>query len=190
VDRLGIVTRSFSYSLLAKIVSLILAGGLLSAGILLFLVHRPIGGDYSATLYTLQQFKGLLLSRTVVIGLVVGVLISGAVALINLFYSHRIAGPLYRIEQEAGRIEEGDLTVRIRLRQGDAVEPLADEISRLASKHRERVAELRKRSMEWTAKAEELARNATDDKTDLGARVADLRKSYDALRETLSGIRL
>lgn len=190
VDRLGIVTRSFSYSLLLKIGGLILSGGLLSGGILLLVVQHPMDGDYSTTLYALQQFKRVLLSRTLLIGLVVGLLITAAVALINLIYSHRIAGPLYRIEREAERVREGDLTVRIQLRQGDAVGPLADELSRLAEKQREQVEELRQRCERWTAEAEALAHGADAGEMAVAEQVTILRKSYDALRETLSGIRL
>lgn len=40
-------------------------------------------------------------------------------AALSVLVTHRIAGPVYRFGQIAQRVAEGDLTVRVRLRQGD-----------------------------------------------------------------------
>lgn len=48
------------------------------------------------------------------------------IAISTIFISHRIAGPIYRFEQSAKRISEGDLTLRIKLRRGDELQELAN----------------------------------------------------------------
>ena len=46
--------------------------------------------------------------------------------------SHKFAGPLQRIEKELHRItHSGDYSLRINLRKGDDVKPLADSINKL-----------------------------------------------------------
>ncbi|MEZ7893174.1 MAG: HAMP domain-containing protein [Candidatus Wallbacteria bacterium] len=53
---------------------------------------------------------------------VVMLMISG----LSVFVSHKIAGPVYRLEESAKTIASGDFSKRIRLRSGDELQDLAD----------------------------------------------------------------
>ncbi len=68
-----------------------------------------------------QRF--LLLSQTVWPGLLAIVL--GAV-LVSLLLTHRLAGPIFRLEESAKELQEGNLALRIRLRKKDQLQELAD----------------------------------------------------------------
>jgi len=183
MDRLGIVTRSYSYSLFLKVVGLLLGGAMAAAAVVYLTVQQQISGDYSEVLYTLHHLKGVLLSRTLLVGGGVGVLIVAAVAAINLFYSHRVAGPLFRIGRELERIREGDLTVRIRLRKGDVAVPLADGVSSLAEAHGRRVRALIEACDELVAGAEAVESGGEGD-------LPALRENLKRIRGELSGLRL
>ena len=52
-------------------------------------------------------------------------------AILSIFVSHRIAGPVYRFERSAKVIAEGDLSLRIRLRKGDELQELADAFNQM-----------------------------------------------------------
>lgn len=52
----------------------------------------------------------------------------------GLLISHRIAGPVYRIEKELQRIADGDFSIRIRLRKKDELVSLAEGINKLLDK--------------------------------------------------------
>ncbi|OGQ52163.1 MAG: hypothetical protein A3J24_10720 [Deltaproteobacteria bacterium RIFCSPLOWO2_02_FULL_53_8] len=54
-------------------------------------------------------------------------LIALVVAAISLRYSHRIAGPIYRLEKSIALFGEGDLNIKVKFRSRDALGPLADE---------------------------------------------------------------
>ena len=41
------------------------------------------------------------------------------IAIISIFVSHKIAGPVYRLEESTKLIASGDLTHKVHLRQGD-----------------------------------------------------------------------
>jgi hypothetical protein len=45
-------------------------------------------------------------------------------------HSHRIAGPLYRMRKDLGEVASGNRQKRIKLRDGDYLTELADEINR------------------------------------------------------------
>ncbi len=53
----------------------------------------------------------------------------GVVVLQALRYSNRIAGPQYRIVRSLKQVRTGDYTFRIRLRKGDELSELAEELN-------------------------------------------------------------
>lgn len=67
-----------------------------------------------------------------VFALVVLVLYGVAVIAIQAFrHSHQVAGPAYRIVKSLEQLREGDLTVRVKLRPGDELIEIADELNRV-----------------------------------------------------------
>jgi len=71
---------------------------------------------------------GLILSSLMSI-----ILISIATVIVVLFISHRIAGPLYKLESALERIASGDVSFDIHFRRGDEAKILA-EVFNTASK--------------------------------------------------------
>jgi methyl-accepting chemotaxis protein len=58
-------------------------------------------------------------------------LISPLIFILGLLFSHRIAGPVYRIDKTLDDISKGNLGLKIRLREGDELVDLADTINNL-----------------------------------------------------------
>ncbi len=52
----------------------------------------------------------------------------------GLLISHRIAGPMYRLEQDLDKIAKGDLSLRIRLRRKDELGSIAEGINKVLDK--------------------------------------------------------
>lgn len=50
--------------------------------------------------------------------------------LLSFFVTHRFAGPLYRFQQVTERIAAGDLSIRVKLREGDDLLELEDAMNR------------------------------------------------------------
>lgn len=50
----------------------------------------------------------------------------------SIFITHRFAGPVFRVRKAAKAIANGDLTDRIKLRKGDDLSELADDINAMA----------------------------------------------------------
>ncbi len=51
----------------------------------------------------------------------------------TMYLSHRVAGPVFRIETDLAEISQGDLTRRIILRQTDELKKLAAQLNRFIS---------------------------------------------------------
>lgn len=54
------------------------------------------------------------------------------IAIISLFVSHKIAGPVYRLEETTKLIAAGDLTHKVHLRQGDELGDLQDAFNSMS----------------------------------------------------------
>jgi methyl-accepting chemotaxis protein len=52
----------------------------------------------------------------------------------GLVISHRIAGPVYRLEQDLKKIAEGDFSLRIKLRKKDELVSIAEGINKVLDK--------------------------------------------------------
>ncbi len=72
----------------------------------------------------IQQFK--FFAQTMWPSLIVLVLASAGV---SMYISHRVAGPLYRLQLDAARWKQGDLSFRVQLRKGD--EKMLQELAEL-----------------------------------------------------------
>ncbi|MBN2738340.1 MAG: hypothetical protein JXR70_15260 [Spirochaetales bacterium] len=69
----------------------------------------------------------LILPPLLINNLIIMIMIS----VIGIFYSHRIAGPAFRIETDIARTLGGEKGIQIRLRKGDKLESLAQKVNDL-----------------------------------------------------------
>lgn len=66
------------------------------------------------------------------ISLFLFIVAAGAVVIVQaLRYSHKIAGPMHRLVKSMDRIRQGDLSFQVKLRQGDELTEIADELNRV-----------------------------------------------------------
>jgi methyl-accepting chemotaxis protein len=62
------------------------------------------------------------------------------IAILSIFVSHKIAGPVYRLEETTRIIASGDLTYQVNLRQGDELRDLQDAFNKMSDSLRSMVA--------------------------------------------------
>lgn len=62
------------------------------------------------------------------------------IAILSIFVSHKIAGPVYRLEETTRIIASGDLTYQINLRHGDELGDLQDAFNKMSESLRTMVA--------------------------------------------------
>jgi len=85
-----------------------------------------------------QQF--LVLAQTVWPALAV---LIPAVAVFSIYLTHRLAGPLFRIEQTARELIRGNLALRIRFRKGDELHELAGLLNEVLDSLKQAFLEIR-----------------------------------------------
>ena len=114
------------------------------AGMILLLMFITAGFCSYAIYYTTMILFGEKLSNVYPQGQLVSIVrlvnfrilvsmlvISPFVGFLGIYLSHKIAGPIYRIERLLGTMSTGDLSSHITLRKGDEMVSLADAVNRL-----------------------------------------------------------
>jgi len=96
--------------------------------ILLMLFNWTSKNEIGHSLYLLIGINSLVL--------VVVLLLTAIVALLA---SHKIAGPLFRVENALAAIGRGDLTERVKLREDDQLKQLAGQINQMTESLKARV---------------------------------------------------
>ncbi len=122
---------------------IILAAGLVT-GIFLYASSGTLTTGYMGSELRIEKtsafFSPTLLWTSALVALGVGL----AGLIVFIIYSHRLAGPLYRVEKALHEIGQGDLTHRIKLRKNDQLEDLAQSLNRFAQRMDDKLGVLRR----------------------------------------------
>ena len=115
------------------------------------------------------------------------------IAVISIFVSHKIAGPVYRLEESTKLIASGDLTHRVHLRQGDelgdlqdAFNDMSESLSKMVYKDREIIERLAKTgdNLQKKVKDEKLTKESLEEIT------YELNSIIEELKLVTSGFKL
>ncbi len=90
-----------------------------------------------------QVFSKNLLKKANILLLWGLLLVLLELAVLSIFVSHKIAGPIYRFEKFAEEVSNGNLTGKIILRQGDELTQIAEKFNSMLTKIRERLKKIR-----------------------------------------------
>ena len=107
-------------------------------------LNRGLGHDYARGFWTLNGLESTLQIAVGVPLLAYLVLVSAAVAVFKVFISHKIAGPICRLERCASAFARGDFTFVTRLRRGDELNGLAGSVGALRDRGAAQVEVARK----------------------------------------------
>lgn len=126
-----LIERGYKADFIIKFCLLVIIGAMLSGLFLFFIWEREVGITYSKAISTLVSVRGLLIPAIVVSILLQVLLISLISIGLTLLVSHKIAGPIYRLEKDLEVIGQGDLTVNIRFRSRDQIHKLAESFNQM-----------------------------------------------------------
>jgi methyl-accepting chemotaxis protein len=113
-------------------------------------------------------------------------LISPIVVMIGIYLSHKIAGPIYRIERFLASMAEGDLSKPLTLRRNDELMSLASGINIVLNSMKASVDKEKATIGNISTHMEQLRRIAASDTISS----ADLDKVLDKLNEEVSALRI
>jgi len=136
------IKSDFQFKFIVKFCLLVLAGVIISTVVVFLFTHGTLTSSFQHGRLVVKNTSLAILPAVIYANIVTLGLISLASILITLFISHKIAGPLFRIEEDLKIIEGGDLTKKISFRNKDQLTALAVSINKTTTGLHEKVANI------------------------------------------------
>ncbi|MEK7841060.1 MAG: HAMP domain-containing protein [Deltaproteobacteria bacterium] len=125
------INRHMQLRLLVRVMLIVLINTAILSAFFYIYSNQEIGQSFRHFHIQARNFLDFLLPA-IVIALIIGIIVAFIIA---LFFPHKIAGPLYRMEREIKeKVSEGNLTVRFSVRKGDEVGELAEALNIMIAK--------------------------------------------------------
>ncbi len=139
--------KSYFKSFIVLNTVLFACGAILTVtGLSLLLGDR--GTSYADSYALLAELNRSLVDKTLFLFSLTLLLSIAAIIVIAILYSHRVAGPLYRLGMQARRIASGDLAEPVHLRKTDVLHAVADDLNDLSGRYRVLLVELKTKTRE------------------------------------------
>ena len=153
------IRGSFQRRFILQFCGIVLAGSAVFGALLTLYCRRTLTTAFVHSRLHVMSTADFLLPALGFITLIVTGLVALAAAARVLIFSHKIAGPLYRLEKTAKELGEGNLSVRVHLREGDELQAFANSLDGAVAELRRQVQELGDRCERIGAILEQLKRS-------------------------------
>lgn len=184
-----IITKGYLVRLVLLVLCIFIIGTAVSALLLHLNLNRPLNTHYSAVLSIITEIKETLVIKTLKINALFYLMISAGIVLLGIIYTHRIAGPLYRIKLYAKSVSEGKLDINLKFRKKDAVHLFAEALNLMTQGYHDRVTTLDSEIRELKDAAKELQTLIENDK-DTAAVQQRISGLNDKINKLISTIKL
>ena len=152
------INKRFQGKFILKFCGLVILGSFIS-GIVLYLFSR----DTLTTTFVNSRLSILSTADYIIPGLIASslvaiILISIAAAIVVMYLSHRIAGPLFNIERSVQKIGKGDLNLKVKLRSTDELIKLADCFNEMTENLKAHISEIKAKASDLGSEIDGLRR--------------------------------
>lgn len=110
--------------MILKFVTLLVTMAITSSVILYFFAGNKLESSYYEAHSSIKSMWDILGPTVLATNFISLIVISIATIYVILFISHKIAGPLFKLEKNIQEIAEGNLDLHVHLREGDQVQTL------------------------------------------------------------------
>lgn len=125
------IKKGFQAKFILKFCLLIILACILMGGLAYFLSAKTTTTSFENLHLIVKSTSDFILPTLLLSSLIAIILISLATILVVLFISHRIAGPLYRLEKSLAEVGKGNLAVDVRLRKTDEIKALVGVVNNM-----------------------------------------------------------
>lgn len=138
------IKKSFQSSFAWRFAALVALEAFLMTLLTLYLSRGTLTTSYAGGQLRIEHTSQYFLPTLLLVSSIAAVTVAIVGMLVFIILSHRIAGPVYRLQKSVEDIRGGNLTHRIQLRRKDELGELAGELNRLCELLDGRVAEMKR----------------------------------------------
>jgi len=150
------INRKFQARFIMRFLGVVMLGSAMSGYLMYMMINKDAEEVFYTTHIKLSSTGQVLLPTVLKINFGVIALVLLAVAIITLFITHKVAGPLLRLGVSTEKIGSCDFTGDFRLRTNDELKELASSFEEMNCSLKERFDELKVHADEVDKAAEDL----------------------------------
>jgi methyl-accepting chemotaxis protein len=182
-----LIKKGLQFRYIGIVFALVILASIVT-GYTVFATGWTLLGEKLASVY--PQGRLLYVFKAVNMALMRNLLLASPfIFVLALLFSHRIAGPVYRLERSLDEIARGNLALQIKLRRGDELQDLAEIINTMTENLRKTVVLSREASLSIQKDLQSLKNiisSQPQDFTKLESTVNDLQTKISGLNSSLS----
>ena len=137
------IKKGFQRNFILKFCALVILGALISGAIVYVMSSSTVTTTFENSRLTIKSTADFILPALFLSSAIAVALIGITTIIITLFTSHKIAGPLYRMEKDVSEVASGNLGMNFRLRSTDELKPLAVSLDIMVHELKARVEALK-----------------------------------------------
>ncbi len=138
------INRDFQTRFIIKFCLILLLGGAISIGLTLFNNQETLTSSFSNSKLLIQNTSLAIMPSVIYTTLISTLVIGLIVIMATLLASHKIAGPMFRFEQDIDKISTGDLKNRIDIRTGDQLQAIAVSLNKMIDSLNNKVSDIKR----------------------------------------------
>lgn len=123
------INKKFQRNFIIKFCALLAIGAMISGVIIYSMSKATVTTTFENSRLAIKSTADYILPMVLLSSAVMVIVIGIAAILVTLFTSHKIAGPLYRMEKDFREVSAGNLTVRFHTRHDDELKPLVTTLN-------------------------------------------------------------
>ncbi|MFH1778672.1 MAG: HAMP domain-containing protein [Candidatus Omnitrophota bacterium] len=129
--RIYFINKKFQTRFILRFCLFVIFTSAVMGGLVYILSTQTTTTSFENLRLIVKRTSDFILPTLILSSLIASFLVGGACIVIILFVSHRIAGPLYRLEKTLNEIGKGNLWVDISLRKTDEIKALAASLNNM-----------------------------------------------------------
>ncbi|MCK5707909.1 MAG: HAMP domain-containing protein [Candidatus Aureabacteria bacterium] len=142
------IKKKFQSIFILKFCTLVVIGAFISTGIIYALSKATVTTSFENSRLIIKSTSDFILPIILLSSTIVILLIGLATIFVTLYSSHKIAGPLFRLEKDMQEVASGNFKKTFFLREHDEIKELAISLDTMTSSIRNSIADVKEKITE------------------------------------------
>lgn len=142
--KIYLIKTKFQMVFILKFCAIVVIGTTIMGSIIYYFTSKNLGESLYRAHQTITSTKEIIFPIVVYTSLVYMLLIGLTAFFITLVMSHKIAGPLYRLEKNVQEVGNGNLTLKTSLRSKDQIVKLAISFNKMVEDLNIRIGDIKR----------------------------------------------
>jgi len=170
------INKKFQVEFITKFCSLVIIGAILSGAIIYLLSRSTVTTTFENSRLMIRSTADFILPTVLLSSSIVIVFIGLMTIGLTLLTSHKIVGPLYRIERDIDEVASGNLTKHFKVRDKDEIKKLAESLDKMTMSIKDSIGDVKSTLAELDTAVTAYSKNENENTlTGLRSKVKDLK---------------